>query len=75
MPSWNSREYAARLGYQGRGLAVQVVAWEGEMAVGRAMVVLPGHPEWSVSAFREGCPSSETSRSPQIGCGAGSAAE
>ena len=56
MPSWNSREYAARLGYQGRGLAVQVVAWEGEMAVGRAMVVLPGHPEWSVSAFREGCP-------------------
>jgi GNAT superfamily N-acetyltransferase len=56
MPSWNAREYAARLGYQDRGLAVQVVAWKGEMAVGRAMVVLPGHPEWSTSAFREGCP-------------------
>lgn len=56
MPSWNAREYAARLRYQDRGLAVQLVAWADASAVGRAMVVLPGHPEWSASAFREGCP-------------------
>lgn len=56
MPSWNGREYARRLGYQDRGLAVQLVAWVGDIAVGRSMVVLPGHPEWSASAFREGCP-------------------
>jgi len=56
MPSWNAREYARRLGYQDRGLAVQLVAWVGDIAVGRSMVVLPGHPEWSASAFREGCP-------------------
>ena len=45
MPSWNAVEYAARLGYQDRGLAVQLVAWAGATAVGRAMVVFPGHPE------------------------------
>ena len=56
MPSWNAGEYAGRLRYQEGGLAVQVVAWAGAVAVGRAMVVLPGHPEWSASAFREGCP-------------------
>ncbi len=56
MPSWNAREYAGRLQYQDRGLAVQLVAWSGTVAVGRAMVVFPGHPEWSASAFREGCP-------------------
>jgi GNAT superfamily N-acetyltransferase len=56
MPSWNAREYARRLRYQDHGVAVQVVAWAGAVAVGRAMVVLPGHPEWSASAFREGCP-------------------
>ena len=56
MPSWNGREYARRLAYQQRGLAVQLVAWAGDIAVGRSMVVLPGHPEWSASAFREGCP-------------------
>jgi len=56
MPSWNAVEYAERLGYQDRGLAVQLVAWAGTTAVGRAMVVLPGHPEWSESAFRENCP-------------------
>ncbi|MEP6758368.1 MAG: GNAT family N-acetyltransferase [Actinomycetota bacterium] len=55
MPSWNAREYGVRLAYQGRGLAVQLVAWSGSTAVGRAMVVFPGHPEWSISAFREGC--------------------
>jgi len=56
MPSWNAREYTRRLAYQERGLAVQLVAWVGDLAVGRSMVVLPGHPEWSASAFREGCP-------------------
>jgi GNAT superfamily N-acetyltransferase len=56
MPSWNAAEYAERLGYQDRGLAVQLVAWAGTIAVGRAMVVFPGHPEWSESAFRENCP-------------------
>ena len=56
MPSWNSVEFAERLGYQDRGLAVQLVAWAGDIAVGRAMIVFPGHPEWSESAFRENCP-------------------
>lgn len=56
MPSWNAVEYAERLGYQDRGLAVQLIAWARAIAVGRAMVVFPGHPEWSESAFREGCP-------------------
>jgi GNAT superfamily N-acetyltransferase len=56
MPSWNSREYARRLAFQEDGLAVQLVAWEGERPVGRAMLVLPGHPEWSISGDREGTP-------------------
>ena len=29
MPSWNAVEYAERLQYQDRGLAVQMVAWAG----------------------------------------------
>jgi GNAT superfamily N-acetyltransferase len=56
MPSWNGHEYAKRLGYQSRGLAVQLVAWRDAAAIGRGMLVLPGHPEWSPSAYREGCP-------------------
>ena len=56
MPSWNGHEYPDRLRHQDRGHALQLVAWESEVAVGRAMVVFPGHPEWSASAFREGCP-------------------
>ena len=56
MPSWNPREYVRRLGYQERGLAVQLVAWAGAEPVGRSMLVLPGHPEWTVSDLREGCP-------------------
>jgi GNAT superfamily N-acetyltransferase len=56
MPSWNSREYAERLVYQERGLTVQLVAWAGANPVGRSMLVLPGHPEWTVSDLREGCP-------------------
>jgi GNAT superfamily N-acetyltransferase len=56
MPSWNSREYAKRLAYQDRGLAVQLVAWAADEPVGRSMLVLPGHPEWTVSDLREGAP-------------------
>ena len=56
MPSWNAHEYGDRVEYQARGLAVQLVAWSDEEALGRGMLVLPGHPEWSPSAFRENCP-------------------
>jgi GNAT superfamily N-acetyltransferase len=56
MPSWNATEYARRLGEQDRGLAVQLVAWIGEEAVGRGMLVLPGNEEWSPSAYRETSP-------------------
>ena len=56
MPAWNTTEYAKRLAFQQRGLAVQLVAWVGDEADGQAMVVFPGHPEWSPSAYREGCP-------------------
>ena len=56
MPAWNTTEYAKRLAFQQRGLAVQLVAWVGDQPAGKAMVVFPGHPEWSPSAFREGCP-------------------
>jgi GNAT superfamily N-acetyltransferase len=56
MPAWNAHEYARRLAFQERGLAVQLVAWAGEEPVGKAMVVYPGHEEWSPSAYREGCP-------------------
>jgi GNAT superfamily N-acetyltransferase len=34
---------------------VQVVAWDGERPVGKAMVLFPSHEEWSASAEREGC--------------------
>lgn len=56
LPAWNGTEYERRLGFQERGLAVQLVAWIGDDAVGKAMVVFPGHEEWSPSAYREGCP-------------------
>jgi GNAT superfamily N-acetyltransferase len=56
LPAWNETEYERRLSFQERGLAVQLVAWAGEDAVGKAMVVFPGHDEWSPSAYREGCP-------------------
>jgi GNAT superfamily N-acetyltransferase len=55
MPSWNSTEYAKRLEAQGRGELVQVVAWEGGRAIGKAMLLFPGHDEYSASAEREGC--------------------
>jgi GNAT superfamily N-acetyltransferase len=56
MPAWNAHEYAERLAFQERRLAVQLVAWADDEAVGKAMVVFPGHVEWSESAFRETCP-------------------
>ena len=55
LPAWNSTEYAKRLAAQERGELVQVVAWDGERPVGKAMVLFPGHEECSVSAEREGC--------------------
>lgn len=56
MPSWNTREYPTRLRFQERGLVVQLVAWAGSRPVGRGMLVRPGHPEWSISAWRATCP-------------------
>ena len=55
MPSWNSTEYAKRLAAQGRGELVQLVAWDADRPVGKAMVLFPEHEEWSVSAQRERC--------------------
>src|SRR5207247_7087429 len=54
-PAWNSAEYAKRLAAQGRGELVQVVAWRGDRPVGKAMILFPGHDEYSVSAEREEC--------------------
>jgi GNAT superfamily N-acetyltransferase len=55
LPAWNATEYAKRLAAQERRELVQVVAWKGERPVGKAMVLFPGHDEFSVSAEREGC--------------------
>jgi len=55
LPAWNSNEYRERLAAQGRRELVQVVAWEGARAVGKAMVLFPEHDEYSVSASRELC--------------------
>jgi GNAT superfamily N-acetyltransferase len=33
----------------------QVVAWDGEVPIGRGMVLFPEHEEYSVSATRVGC--------------------
>ncbi len=55
MPAWNATEYVKRLAAQERGELVQLVAWEGERPVGKAMVLFPSHDEYSVSAEREGC--------------------
>ena len=55
LPAWNSTEYAKRVSAQDRGELVQVAAWQGDRPVGKAMVLFPGHDEYSVSAEREGC--------------------
>lgn len=55
LPVWSVLEYPNRLRAQGRGQMVQVVAWEGDVPVGRGMVLFPEHDEFSASAVREGC--------------------
>ncbi|MGZ8587075.1 MAG: GNAT family N-acetyltransferase [Actinomycetota bacterium] len=55
LPAWNSTEYAKRLAAQDRGELVQVVAWDDDRPVGKAMVLFPGHDEYSESAERERC--------------------
>lgn len=44
-----------RLAAQGRGELVQVVAWDEERPIGKAMVLFPGYEEYSMSAEREAC--------------------
>jgi GNAT superfamily N-acetyltransferase len=56
LPVWSQGEYARRFGAQERGQLVQVVAWDGDVPVGRGMVLFPEHEEYSASATREGCP-------------------
>lgn len=34
---------------------MQLAAWSGELPVGRAHVLFPGHEAWSISAHRCGC--------------------
>lgn len=55
MPAWNSTEYAKRLAAQERGELVQIVAWNDERPIGKAMVLFPGYEEYSVSGEREVC--------------------
>jgi GNAT superfamily N-acetyltransferase len=55
LPVWNRGEYARRLVAQARGELEQAVAWEGDLPVGRGMVLFPEHEEYSESARREGC--------------------
>jgi GNAT superfamily N-acetyltransferase len=52
---WSSREYARRLDAQRRGELVQAIAWLGSEPIGRGMVLLPDHEEYSISAHRERC--------------------
>lgn len=55
LPLWSVLEYARRLLSQERGQMVQVAAWEGDVPVGRGMVLFPVCDELSTSAVREGC--------------------
>jgi GNAT superfamily N-acetyltransferase len=55
LPAWSSAEYPKRLAAQDRGELIQVVAWSGDRAVGKAMVLFPAHDEYSASAERERC--------------------
>jgi GNAT superfamily N-acetyltransferase len=55
LPSWSSAQYPSRLDAQARGEMVQVFAWDGDMPVGRGMVLFAGHEEYSESAERERC--------------------
>lgn len=55
LPTWSAAEYGRRLEAQRRGTLVQVVAWDGEVPIGRGHVLFPGHEQWSISAHRCGC--------------------
>lgn len=55
LPLWNAVEYRRRLAAQGRGELVQVVAWSGDVPVGRGTLLFPAHEEYSTSADRERC--------------------
>lgn len=55
LPVWNTREYARRLRGIARGELVQLIAWEADRPVGRGMLLLPEHEEYSISASRERC--------------------
>lgn len=55
LPAWSSRQYPLRLQAQRRGELVQVAAWEGEVPLGRGMVLFPEHEEYSTSAERQRC--------------------
>ncbi|MEX2405725.1 MAG: GNAT family N-acetyltransferase [Actinomycetota bacterium] len=55
MPVWNSGEYARRLVAQEHSRSVHVIAWDGEVPIGRGMVLFPEHEEYSVSATCEDC--------------------
>jgi GNAT superfamily N-acetyltransferase len=52
---WNGLEYRRRLAEQDAGRLVQAIAWNAVGPVGRGMLLLPGHAEWSISAHRERC--------------------
>ena len=70
MPSWNSREYAARLGYQGRR-ARRAGGRVGRRDGGRSRHGRPARatPSGPFRRSARRCLELETSRSPQIGCG------
>lgn len=55
LPVWSRDEYARRLVAREHSQLLQVVAWDGEVPIGRGMVLFPEHEEYSVSATREGC--------------------
>jgi GNAT superfamily N-acetyltransferase len=55
LPSWSLAQYPSRLDAQARGEMVQVFAWDGDVPVGRGMVLFTDHEEYSESAVREDC--------------------
>lgn len=55
LPSWSVAQYPSRLEAQARGEMAQVFAWDGDIPVGRGMVLFAEHEEYSESAVREGC--------------------
>lgn len=55
LPSWSTAQYPSRLEAQARGEMVQVFGWDGNVPVGRGMVLFAEHEEYSESAVRERC--------------------